>query len=72
MIVRNIGAVETFIANADEQGEDAVPRAAAQGDGPHQAGKCVAPGTMTGDEAFGRAVCQGDSIHRFDAEMSGK
>ena len=46
MFVRNIGAVETFVANADEQGEDVVHRAAAQGDGPGQAGKCVVPGAV--------------------------
>jgi len=41
MVVRNIGAVETFVANADEQGEDVVHCAAAQGDGSGQAGECV-------------------------------
>jgi len=46
MFVRYIGAVETFVANADEQGEDVVHRAAAQGDGPGKAGKCVVPGAV--------------------------
>ena len=41
MFVRNIGTVEAFVANADEQGEDVVHCAAAQGDGSGQAGECV-------------------------------
>jgi hypothetical protein len=53
MFVRTIGAVETFVANADEQGEDVVHRAAAQGAGPRQAGKCVVSGVMTGTEGAG-------------------
>ena len=46
MCIRNIGAVESFVANADEQGEDVVHGAAAQGDGPGQAGECVVSGAV--------------------------
>ena len=46
MFVRNIGAVKTFVANADQQGEDVVYRTAAQGDSPGQTGKCVVSGAV--------------------------
>ena len=46
MFVRNIGTVEAFVANADEQGEDVVHRAAAQRNGPGQAGKRVVSGAV--------------------------
>ena len=72
MFVRNIGAVETLVANADEQGEDVVHRAAAQSDDSGQARPRVVSGAMTGNAASGPVLCKGDSIHRFDAERSGK